>query len=117
MTKKEQAEFDQLKQELALAKSLRWTVGEIKRDVPPPNPFDELSKGWDFNQYNRTVYKACSSAGGRGHGWEVTTSQRPLWLFSTQALAYAALRQAVEREAAMNLLAIDDAAQTATDDN
>jgi signal recognition particle GTPase len=38
-------------------------------------------------------------------------------LFSTAALAYAALRQAVERESAINLLMIDDAARQHNDDN
>lgn len=115
MTKKEQTEFDQLKHELALAKALRWTVGEVKRDVPPPTGFMELSKGWDFNAYSRKVYKACSSSINHGDGWVATNTQKPLWLFSTPALAYAALRRAVEREAAINLLAIDDAAQQHTD--
>jgi hypothetical protein len=97
MTKKEQAAFEELRKELALTKAWKLT-DPVERDLPPPDSPTELSRGWDFNTYSGTVYKACSDSFYNGNGWEKTTSQRPLALFSTFERAKAALRYAVERE-------------------
>ena len=72
----------------------------IPPDVEPPNhssKFGELTKGWMYNA-NRDygiVYKACSSSIGHGDGWEKTTTQKSIGLYSTKELAMEAYRAAL----------------------
>ena len=108
MTKKEQAERQALLNEIARLKAWRLTQ-PVERDLAPPEYKDgeKLTRGWDFNSHSMTVYKACSSSIYHGHGWEKTTSQRPIALFSTRERAYAALRYAVEQECLDRLARID----------
>ncbi len=76
---------------------------KIERDLPPPKGISGLSKGWNFNEHVMmssyghagAVFKACSDCVHHGSGWERTSSQRPIHLFSTELLAWKALRAAV----------------------
>lgn len=107
MTKKEQLTFDALRQELALERAMRLTP-QVERDLPSPIGFQELSKGWDFNSYSQEVAKACSSSIHHAWGtWEKTSSQRPVSLYSTEMLAYRALRSAFALDCAKRIAKID----------
>lgn len=109
MNKKEREAFEALERELALAWAWKLT-DPVERDLPPPELGERLralSIGWNFNAYSGTVYKACSSSIYHGEGWEKTSSQGPLALFSSFDRAKAALRYAVEREALERLAVID----------
>lgn len=106
MNKKEQAEHQALIDEIYLLKA--WRLSDpVKRDLSPPNIYNELSRGWDFNAYSMRVEKACSSSCYHGSGWEKTSSQHSRSLFSTEALALAAMRYEIEREAIKKLASID----------
>lgn len=117
MNKKEQAEMDALRKELAIAKALRFT-DKVKPDVPPPtgggfsNGSMDLTRGWDahaclssYNSYR--VEKACSSSVHHGTGWEKTSSQWPRHLYSTRLLALRACRNQLEELVARSLAEID----------
>lgn len=108
MTKKEQAAMQALEHELAMAKAFRRT-GPVPRDLPPPTMLgkDGLTRGWDYNVCGISVGKMCSSSIYHGFGWERTSTQQARTLYSTEVLAWAALRYAVEQEAAENLARID----------
>ena len=81
---------------------------KIERDVPIPERFGELSRGWDYNAYQGVkVEKACSSSIHHGSGWEKTTSQRPTRLYSTEALALRAGRHIFAEQCADRLALID----------
>mgnify|MGYP001178125313 FL=1 len=108
MTKKEQKIIDDLRHELALEQAMRLTP-EVPRDLPPPVCFGELSKGWDQIVWNGDVriYKACSSTISNGEGWDATSSQRALSLYSTELLATQAARAIVATRAAALLATLD----------
>jgi len=79
---------------------------EIERDLPPPKGVQELSKGWNFNPYRDlgyAVFKACSSCVHHGEGWVKTSTQRPAHLYSTERLAWMALRAAKLRKCASEI--------------
>lgn len=107
MNKKEQAEFDKLKFDLASAKALSWT-SKVLPDLPPPKGFGELTKGWMYRVHSASVVPACSSSIGHDIGRnDRTTSQQPRALYSTKLLALKALRHEMEIIAAANLANLD----------
>lgn len=110
MTKAERALVEQLRSDLALLSAFRLT-GPVERDLLPPTDYfsQGLSRGWDYNLHSMSVGKACSSAVHHGRGWERTSSQKPLALFSTEERAWRALRRAVELQALRHLADIDEA--------
>jgi hypothetical protein len=108
MNKKEQAERQELLEQIARLKAWRLTQ-PVERDLAPPRASGELSRGWDFNAHNNRVFKACSSCTSHGDGWERTSSQNSRRLFSTPERAYAALRYAVEQECITRLVGVDSA--------
>jgi hypothetical protein len=67
---------------------------QVERDIPIPEAFNDLSRGWDFNSWDSKgrVFKACSNSFYHGDGWERVSSQHPRALFSTELLATKALR-------------------------
>lgn len=110
MTKKEQAEMEQLRKDLRLARALRFTE-PVSPNVKPPSSSGELTKGWiPLGTYeSMRAAPACSSSGG--HGWdtqEKTYSQGSRWLFSTKLLALKAGRNEIERQCAAALARIDE---------
>ena len=105
MTKKELAEMDALKTALRIAKSFRFT-SEVAPDLRPPKDHS-LTKGWLFNDYSHDVFKACSSSVHHGNGWERTSAQNPRSLYSTELLAYRALRYAMEVKLSAALARVD----------
>jgi hypothetical protein len=117
MTKTEKAQLasleatiEQLAREVMLERAMRRTA-VVKPDLPPPRPGWTgmiLTKGWMFNSYADEVGKACSSSVHHSlHGWDKTTSQRPLHLYSTELLALQALRHEAGEQSARRLAAID----------
>lgn len=95
------------------AAALRWTA-PVERDVPIPTG-REVTEGWDFNTYSATVSQKWSTATAHGDGpapssgyrYLAAASQGGRRLYSTKALALAALRFEVETKAAETLRSID----------
>ena len=120
MNKKEQAAMQAAIDRAELLSALRWSA-PVERDVAPPDggyserwDINAYSEGWDINAYNKSVWLGWSSgvnhgtgpapkAGGRYMG----ASQQCRSLYSTKALALAALRHEVEKKAAADLMNID----------
>jgi hypothetical protein len=105
VTKKELAMVEELQTRLAL----RFTGGgKIERDVPIPEKFNELSTGFLFNSYSKTVEPSCSSSIYHAKGrTDRTTTQGATRLYSTRKLALQAMRQEVELKCAEELRQID----------
>lgn len=114
MNKKETAAFEQLQQELRLAKALRFTE-PVSADVPPPSSNERgsrLTVGYDYAGAAGTaggrVEVACSSSNCHALGrTDKTTSQGSRALYSTKLLALRALRNEIEQGCAARLAAID----------
>lgn len=108
MTKKETAEIDSLREQLRLAKSLRFTDA-VAPDVMPPDNYSKLSKGFLFNIYGEgRVVPACTSGTSHNFGSDdKTTTQQPRALYSTRLLALRALRHEMEQDCARRLANID----------
>lgn len=106
MNKKEKRALSDTQHELELHRAFRLTE-PVERDLMPPDSTSELSKGWNFNAYSGRVGKHCSHSVGNGAGWEKTSSQKSMRLFSTKELAIKALRYAVERKVMRQLLDVD----------
>lgn len=114
MNKKEKAAYEEALQELAIARALRWSDQPVPEpDVPPPKGYSDLSRGWRatdyFERYGSQEYacKACSSSCNHGVGWEKTSSQNPISLYSTKLLALRRSRANAERQFAKVLAKID----------
>ena len=90
--------------------ALRWTA-PVQRDVGVPE--DGYSEGWDYNSYKKEVFRGWSSIVSHGTGPAPeagryrSASQAARHLYSTQALALAAMRHDIELKAAADLLKID----------
>lgn len=116
MTKAEKQEFQKLQdwlrdvnRDLAMERAMRRSPF-IERDLKPSDGhLPELTKGWDYNSNGDSfsVYKACSSSIYHGFGWEKTSAQRPLTMFSTEMLAMKALRYSMAEKYASNLAEVD----------
>lgn len=119
MTKKEQEAMKEAIDRANLLAALRWTE-PVSKDLPPPSHSwkpgsteSRYTEGWAFNDYNKTVYQAWSESISHGTGPYPSdsryrsASQRPLSMFSTKLLALKALRHAVEKIAAADLMEID----------
>lgn len=112
MNKKEQAAMAEMEKNLRLAKALRWSE-PVSKDVSPPSGYQSIASGFVFNADNGSVEPAWSSPGHHGIGrsepeTKYSGRQNPIYMFSTRLLALRGLRNAVEREAAEKLAAIDE---------
>ena len=116
MTKREQAELDALRQELAEAKALRW-LG-VPEPVRMPLPEKGYVNGWTFNTYNSGVDTAWTGPNshshschrtddGQGYLRNISASQGGLPLYASKLDVLIALRLATERECAKTLAALD----------
>lgn len=107
MNKKEQAEFEAMKRALIMARALNWTA-KVDPDIAPPKS-GGLTTGYLINAHNGTVDVGCSSSVFHGRGQiNKTTTQRPVWLYSTRLLALKAVRHEVEKQCANRLADIDE---------
>ena len=106
MTKKEQALIEKL-----LTQSALRATSEVKPDVPIPETWGELAKGWRpiaSSSPSARVEKSCSTRGSHGIGtWDKTNSQRPIQQYSTKLMALKALRWEVEQDCASRLRSSD----------
>lgn len=114
MTKKERAEFDAAIERAEILGALRWTqTAPVPRDVPPPGSgCGNYVCGWSYNSYSGTVYKSWSRVVSNGtgvpkEGCYTSGSQGAISQFSTEKLAYQALRHELEVQYAKKLLEID----------
>ena len=75
----------------------------------PPEVFSgTLSTGYLYNAYTMRVDVACSSSVYHGVGrTDKTSTQRPVWLYSTKSLAATAMRFDIELECAEKLYRVD----------
>src|SRR4249920_1019134 len=114
MTRREQAEMDALRRELAEAKALRWLgVPEPERSVRPPE--HGYANGWEFLAYQDgrvepmwtdSVLHGRGHRNGNGpHGFPASQGSRAFYVTKLDALI--ALRLAKEREVAAMLARID----------
>ena len=111
MNKKEQAAMQAAIDRADLLSALRWSA-PVERNVAPPDI--GYSEGWDMNAYNKSVWLGWSSSANHGTGPApkaggryMSASQQCRSLYSTKAIALAALRHEVERRAAADLMNID----------
>ena len=112
MTKKEQAAMAAAIERAELVAALRWTA-PVDYDVMPPTK--GYREGWTFNSWNRDVRREWSGVTCHGSGDPPTNneerhfsaSQNSQKMFSTEALALAALRHELELKYASDLLEID----------
>jgi hypothetical protein len=110
MNKKEQTEMEVLRSELAKAKAFRFTE-RIKPDIPIASGYTDLRKGFLFNEHSsyEQVKPACSTSSNHCFGSDQkTTTQGGRSLFSTEVLAWRALRNALEDSFAERLAKIDE---------
>jgi hypothetical protein len=112
MTKKDQAAMQAAIDRADTLAALRWTA-PVRRDVDVPK--DGYSEGWDYNTYKQEifmgwsgpVYHGSGPAPGKDGQRRVSGSHGSRRLYSTQALALAAMRHEIEQKAAADLLKID----------
>ena len=117
MNKREQAEVENLRQQLAEAKALRF-LG-VPEPARMPLPETGYINGWEFNAYSTAVGTAWTSANAHSRfshrtddnsfesRREVAASQNGRRLYATQLDALIALRLAKEREFAAELGKLD----------
>lgn len=117
MNKKEQAEFDALKADLAAARALRWPDYEEPAKLLPPQN-DGHVQGWNYNAYlmrdhgnpANAVFQAWSESNRHGHGVykkDQIASQKGVALYPTRADALRALRLRITEEYARTLASVD----------
>lgn len=122
MTKKEQAAMKAAIDRAELLAALRWTA-QVEKDVPPPGA-GGYSEGWTYNAYSMVVEIGWSTSVCHGTGRAPksykerigkSASQNARWMYSTEAKAYAAMRNELEKMAAEKLLKVDRLMQAASD--
>jgi hypothetical protein len=110
MTKKEQAAMRAAIDRAETLAALRWT-NPVPRDVGIPET--GYSQGWDYNAYTQEAFIGWSSSVSHGTGPAPEAgkhrngSQYPRRMYSTEALALAAMRHEIEQKTAADLLKID----------
>lgn len=116
MNKKEKKMIEDLK----IFCALRFTE-KVEKDVDPPTIEDVSGKiinGWNFNSYNMSAHKSCSSALSHSNdGWDKTRCQSPIKQFSSRLLAIKAMRNDIEYDCACKLRKIDIMIEQELNDN
>lgn len=84
---------------------------ECKPDVPPPSGgYQDISRGWAYNSYSKTIRESWSTYMTHGdfyNGERISGSQGSRWLYSSRERALKAMRHEVELQAAADLHKID----------
>lgn len=113
MTKKEQKAFDDLRQQLLLAKAFHLTE-VVEPDVMPPNSYTGHASGWWAHAYGDgwRVEPAWTSSGSHGLGYaspsgRLSGSQGSRRLFSNRLLALRSARNTAEANVLRLLVQID----------
>lgn len=110
MTKKEQAAMQAAIDRAETLAALRWTW-PVVRDVGVP--LQGYSEGWDYNAHSQRVWQGWSDRVAHGEGAAPEAgkyrsgSQGSRRMFSTKALALAAMRYEMEQKAAADLMRVD----------
>jgi hypothetical protein len=106
MNKSEQERMRSLEKQLAVAKAFRFTEA-IEPDLPIPER--GMVNGWMYHVYHGlTVEKACTdSVHHHFGGWNRTSTQRPMRLYSSELLALRAGRHELEKQYAESLAEVD----------
>ena len=110
MTKKEQAAFQAAIDRAETLAALRWTW-PVVRDVGVP--LQGYSEGWDYNAHSQRVWQGWSDRVAHGEGAAPEAGkyrsgiQASRCMFSTKALALAAMRHEMEQKAAADLMRVD----------
>ena len=110
MTKKEKAAIQAAIDRAETLAALRWTW-PVVRDVGVP--LQGYSEGWDYNAHIQRVWKGWSDRVAHGEGAAPeegkyrSVSQVSRRMFSTKALALAAMRHEMEQKAAADLMRVD----------
>lgn len=116
MTKKERAEFDAAIERAEMLAALRWT-NPVVPDVPIPE-WDKVSTGFSQNAYTMRVERMWSRSNLHGIG-EYSPfkhgSQHGRRLYSTELLAWKAMRAELEMRMARELMQIDRKIKTLED--
>lgn len=120
MTKKEQAEMERLRFDLALARAMRWpsypkpasmTVAEIKDSlvdggVQYGSP-QKVARGWFTNAYSQRLTYGCSNGISHNNDGDKTTTQNMGQMYRTKADAARAMRFEMTEDFAKKLAAVD----------
>ena len=120
MTKKEQAEMQRLRDDLALARAMRWP------DYPKPAPMTHaeinanlveggerfgrrqmVARGWYQNSYSGRVTYGCSTTIHHSSEGDTTTSQHMGVMYRTKAAALMAMRLEMTEKFAKELAKVD----------
>ena len=114
MNKAEREELERLKQEVALAKALRFSALPAPVLIPPPD--SGTTTGWIMNSYYfGSVEQAWSESDAHGFGLKSgvqTGSRDGISLYRSKLDAYVGLRLAKEMEFAKHLADIDAIIET-----
>ena len=116
MTKKEQAEMKAAIDRAETLAALRWTA-PVERDVEVPQ--QGYSEGWDYNAFSMSVWQGWSDRIYHGNGKapvgykDRNGTQGGRRMYSTKALALAAMRHEMEQKFASHLLSVDRQIATA----
>lgn len=108
MSKKEQEMLSEALLKADIAMSLRWTP-IVKPDIEIPTTKDCITTGWLYNVASRKAYEVWSSSNTHGDMPYMPRYGRKNGkaLYSTKALALAAMRNEIEWQFAAELLSID----------
>ena len=118
MTKKQEAEFAALAEQVRLIRALRWSRYEpVEPDLLKPQGYVEYTEGFGHNvhclsQYGSAapvypMWSECVSHGTGSHAKRSGGTQGGKALYSTRLLALRALRYEAELQAANSLARID----------
>lgn len=106
MNKKETELMESLKQELLLAKAFRFT-DKVDIDVVATD-WKILTLGWSMNSNSGRVEQSCSTTNYHARGnIEKTTTQGGLPMYSSELLAFKAMRNEMELKFAKELAKVD----------
>lgn len=120
-----QAHIAELEKRITHLEGIPDRTPKVERDLPPPDSYNGMTRGWDFNTHalkngsawrGSCVDKCCSSSLYHGFGWEKTSSQRPLHLFSTERRAWLAAKSDFIKWAAETVQYCDKQIAAASDE-
>ena len=115
MSKREKEIFDEALLKIEITKALHWTK-EIEPDIPIPKK--DITTGWLYELHHKKVFEAWSSSNNHGDmpylsNYDIKY-KKGVALFSTKSRALLALRHAIEMQAAIDMMEIDECIKEAT---
>lgn len=129
MTKAEKAEMDRLRNDLALARAMRWpsyakparmTYDQIRDNLVDGGvkwgSRQKVARGWFQNAYSQRVSYGCSDGTFHSQGGDTTSSQNMGEMWATKADALRAMRLEMTEDFAKKLAAVDRQIEEAESD-